>query len=160
MNEVLEVLDVVTEQPAYPGDRQPRMQSLGVVAYKTNVFTQAPRQLKALALFENYRFGLPSRKENTLTIAQQGRVQEWKDSVITIGRLDDSRICLEDTNVSRRHCAIVNSLDDVWIHDLGSTQGVFVDGRKIDRKAFIEGVHVLKIGQTELTICSRLGLLV
>jgi hypothetical protein len=130
------------------------------IGYNTNVFTQAPRQLKALALFENYRFGLPSRKENTLTIEQQGRLREWKDSVITIGRLDDSRICLEDTNVSRRHCAIVNSLDDVWIHDLGSTQGVFVDGKKIDRKAYIEGVHVLKVGQTELTICSRLGLLV
>jgi serine/threonine protein kinase len=130
------------------------------IGYNTNVFTQTPRQLKALALFENYRFGLPSRKENTLTIELQGRVQEWKDSVITIGRLDDSRICLEDTNVSRRHCAIVNSLDDVWIHDLGSTQGVFVDGKKIDRKAYLEGVHGLKVGQTELTLCSKLGLLV
>jgi hypothetical protein len=34
LNEVLDVLDVVAEQPAYPGDRQPRMQSLGVVAYR------------------------------------------------------------------------------------------------------------------------------
>jgi tetratricopeptide (TPR) repeat protein len=130
------------------------------IGYNTNVFTQTPRQLKTLALFENYRFGLPSRKENTLTLGQQGRVQEWKDPVITFGRLDDNRICLEEVNVSRRHCAIVNSLDDVWIHDLGSTHGVFVDGKKIDRKAYLEGVHVLKLGQTELILCSKLGLLV
>jgi FHA domain len=130
------------------------------IGYNTNVFTQTPRQLKTLALFENYRFGLPSRKENTLTLGQQGRVQEWKDPVITFGRLDDNRICLEEVNVSRRHCAIVNSLDDLWIHDLGSTHGVFVDGKKIDRKAYLEGVHVLKLGQTELILCSKLGLLV
>jgi pSer/pThr/pTyr-binding forkhead associated (FHA) protein len=80
--------------------------------------------------------------------------------VITIGRLDENQVCLADTNVSRRHCAIVNYLDDVWLYDLGSTQGVFVDGKKIDRKAYLEGVHVLKLGQTELTLCSKLGLLV
>lgn len=62
--------------------------------------------------------------------------------------------------MSRRHCAIVNYLDDVWIYDLGSTQGMFVDGEKIDRKAYLEGVHVLKVGKTELTLCSKLGLLV
>ena len=116
--------------------------------------------MKPLVLFENYRFGLPSRKENTLTIEQQGHVQELKDSVITVGRLDENRICLPDTNVSRRHCVIVSYLDDVWVYDLGSTQGVFVDGKKIDRKAYLEGVHVLKLGQTELTLCSKLGLLV
>ncbi len=130
------------------------------IGYNVDMLMQAPEQLKSLALFENYRFGLSSRKENALTIEQQGKVQELKDSVITIGRLDENRICLPDTNVSRRHCAIVSSLDDVWIHDLGSTHGVFVDGKKIDRKAYLEGVHVLKVGQTELTLCSKLGLLV
>ena len=130
------------------------------IGYNVDMLMQAPEQLKSLALFENYRFGLSSRKANTLTIEQQGKVQELKDSVITIGRLEENRICLTDTNVSRRHCAIVSCLDDVWIYDLGSTYGVFVDGKRIDRKAYLEGVHVLKLGQTELTLCSKLGLLV
>ena len=97
---------------------------------------------------------------NTLTIEWDGRAQELKDPVITVGRLDDNRISLEDTDVSRRHCVIVNYLDDVWIYDLDSTQGVFVDGKRIDRKAYLEASHVLKLGQTELTLCSKLGLLV
>lgn len=130
------------------------------IGYNVDILMQAPDQLKALLLFENYRFGLSSRKENTLTVEQQGHVRELKDPVITVGRLDENRICPTDTNVSRRHCVIVNYLDDVWIYDLGSTQGVFVDGKKIDRKAYLEGVHVLKLGQTELTLCSKLGLLV
>lgn len=130
------------------------------IGYNVDILTQAPEQLKSLILFESYRFGLPSRKENTLTIEQDGQVQELKDAVITIGRLDENRIYLTDTNVSRRHCVIVSYLDDVWIYDLGSTQGVFLDGKKIDRKAYLEGVHVLKLGQTELRLCSKLGLLV
>ena len=128
-------------------------------SYNVGVFTRA-RKLKSLLLFENYRFGLTSRKENTLTITQQGHVEELKDPVITIGRLDENRICLADIDVSRRHCVIVSSLDDVWIYDLGSTHGVFVDGKRIDRKAYLEGLHVVKLGQTELTVCSKLGLLV
>lgn len=130
------------------------------IGYNVDVLMQAPDQLKSLVLFENYRFGLPSRKENTLTIKQEGHVQELKDAVITVGRLEENRVCLTDTHVSRRHCVIVSCLDDVWIYDLGSTQGVFVDGKKIDRKAYLEGVHVLRLGQTELTLCSKLGLLV
>ena len=130
------------------------------ISYNVDMLMQAPEQLKSLGLFENYRFGLSSRKQNTLTIERQGKVQELKDSVITIGRLDGNRICLTDTNVSRRHCAIVSCLDDVWIYDLDSTYGVFVDGKRIDRKAYLEGIHVLKLGQTELTLCSKLGLLV
>jgi pSer/pThr/pTyr-binding forkhead associated (FHA) protein len=44
---------------------------------------------------------------------------------VAAGR-DESDFYEAFTNVSRRHCAIVNYLDDVWLCDLGSTQGVFV----------------------------------
>ena len=131
------------------------------ISYNVNILTQAPEQLKSRIQFENYRFGLPNRKENTLTIKWPGHVvEELKDPIITVGRLDENRICLSDVNVSRWHCVIVNYLDDVWIYDLGSTQGVFIDGKRIDRKVYLEGVRVVTLGQTELTICSKLGLLV
>jgi pSer/pThr/pTyr-binding forkhead associated (FHA) protein len=89
-----------------------------------------------------------------------GNIQEFKEPVITIGRMDGSDVFLPDANVSRRHCAIVNYLDDVWIYDLGSTHGVFVDGKRIDRKVYLDGVHVLRLGETALVVCSKLGLLV
>jgi len=131
------------------------------IEYNVDVMMQAPDQLLPLLLFENYRFGLRSRKENTLTIEHRGNPQkEYKNPLITIGRLDSNRVCLADNNVSRRHCLIVNFSDDVWVYDVGSTHGVFVDGEKINRKAYLQGVHVLKLGDTELTVCSRLGLLV
>jgi serine/threonine protein kinase len=130
------------------------------IRYNVDILMQAPAQLKSLMLFEIYRFGLSTRRENTLTVTFDGRTRELKAPVITIGRLEENEICLADTSVSKRHCALVNCLDDVWIYDLSSTQGVFVDGKKIDRKAYIVGVHALRLGQTELMVCSKLGLLV
>jgi hypothetical protein len=130
------------------------------IGYNVDVLMQGRAQLKSLVLFENYRFGLSTRRQNTLTITLDGKVREWKDEVITIGRLDENLMCLTDTNVSRRHCAIVNFLDDVWLFDLGSTQGVFVDGKRINRKTYLEGVHQVSLGRVEFALCSKLGLLV
>jgi hypothetical protein len=130
------------------------------ISYNLDILEQAPDRLKTLALFENCRFGLPTRKENTITIEQDGRANELKEPVITIGRIDNNRVRLTDTYVSRRHCAIVNYRDDVWIYDFGSTHGVFVDGKRIDRKAYLEGVHTVTLGQTELTLRSKRELLV
>ena len=49
-----------------------------------------------------------------------------------IGRSRDCDIVLEDSNVSRRHAEIRPSGGDSWtIADLGSTNGVQVNGRAI-----------------------------
>jgi pSer/pThr/pTyr-binding forkhead associated (FHA) protein len=93
-------------------------------------------------------------------MARQGRSVEVKSPLITMGQHEGNDFRLPDGNVSQRHCAIVSYLDDVWIYDLASAQGVFLDGMKIDGKAYLEGLHVLKLGQTEFTLCSKLGLLV
>ena len=58
-------------------------------SYNVGIFSRARTQLRSLLLFENHRFGLANRKENTLTIAHQGHVEELKETVITIGRLDE-----------------------------------------------------------------------
>ena len=130
------------------------------IACNLVILEQDPDRLKKLALFENYRFGLPTRKENTITIAKDSGAIELQEPIITIGRVESNRVPLTDTHVSRRHCAIVNYRDDVWIYDLGSTYGVFVDGKKVDRKAYLEGVHKVTLGQTELTLRSKRELLV
>ena len=62
--------------------------------------------------------------------------------------------------MSRFHCAIVNLAGDVWLYDLGSTGGTEVDGRLIDRKRRLEGVHAVRLSGEELTISSEKDLLV
>lgn len=127
--------------------------------YNLDLVMLAPDRLEHLLLFQPYRFGLPGRKANTLTIQHHGHTTEFEDPLITIGCLEENQICLPNSTVSRRHCAIVNYPDDVWIYDLGSTQGICVDGKRVDRKAYIKGVHVVTLGQVQLTLCSKVGLL-
>jgi pSer/pThr/pTyr-binding forkhead associated (FHA) protein len=100
------------------------------------------------------------RQENTITIERDSTAAEYTEPIITIGRLEGNRIQFFDHHVSRRHRAIVNYRDDVWIYDLGSTYGVFVDGNKVDRKAYLEGVHAVVLGQTELKVRTKSELLV
>lgn len=59
----------------------------------------------------------------------------------TIGRADSNQIQLLEQSVSGRHCEVKTEGDDLRVRDLLSTNGTFLDGKKM-----IEGV--LKPGQT------------
>jgi len=51
------------------------------------------------------------------------------------------------TAVSRRHCVIINSKDDVWLNDLDST-GTYVNGNKVINKAPLIGRNTIRINKT------------
>jgi predicted component of type VI protein secretion system len=67
------------------------------------------------------------------------------DGVTSIGRHDDCLIRIKSAQVSRRHCEVFEVSDKLTIRDLGSSNGTFVNGRKVD------GQQVLKPGD-ELTV--------
>jgi len=56
---------------------------------------------------------------------------------ITIGRGRRNDIIIHDNEVSREHCRLIRVLDDYELHDLGSTNGTFVNGQKIDSGAWM-----------------------
>ncbi len=129
------------------------------IRYNIDRFKENLDPLRPLLLFENYRFGLPTQRDNTITIEYEGRLWEMKEPVISLGRNGENGPDLRHKNVSPRHCAIVNYYADVWIYDLGSPQGLFVDGKQIDGKAHLDGVHAIGLGNCQLTLSSKLGLL-
>lgn len=49
----------------------------------------------------------------------------------SVGRDEDSDICLYDDDVSREHAVIYKSTNGVVVTDLGSTNGTYVNGQKI-----------------------------
>lgn len=53
---------------------------------------------------------------------------------ITIGRSNNCTLSLEDDWISRTHCKIWVKDENVWIEDLGSTNGSFIDGNRIDKQ--------------------------
>jgi hypothetical protein len=64
-------------------------------------------------------------------------------SEVVVGRSSDLDMVLVEDMVSRRHAKISVNGDNVTIQDLGSTNGTFVNGERIERMALTDGDRVL-----------------
>jgi pSer/pThr/pTyr-binding forkhead associated (FHA) protein len=70
---------------------------------------------------------------------------------VTIGRADDNTLALPgDEFASGHHARIESQRDGVWILDLGSTNGTFVNGSRLDGRRKLREGDVVQIGDTEL----------
>jgi len=74
---------------------------------------------------------------------QGGEFPISADKQILIGRSSDLDMVLVEDMVSRKHARIAMQADQIWIEDLGSTNGTFVNGEKIKRARLKEGDRVL-----------------
>jgi pSer/pThr/pTyr-binding forkhead associated (FHA) protein len=71
------------------------------------------------------------------------------DSGLTIGRLPDNAVVIDNPAVSGHHARVVREGDDVVLEDLGSTNGTFVNGRHVSRHVLQHGDEVL-VGKHQL----------
>jgi hypothetical protein len=70
---------------------------------------------------------------------------------ITIGRGGQNDVALEgDEFASARHVRIEPRADGVWVQDLGSTNGTFVNGIRIEQPRRLDPGDVVRVGETEL----------
>jgi pSer/pThr/pTyr-binding forkhead associated (FHA) protein len=68
---------------------------------------------------------------------------------VVIGRSKDCDIRISDPNVSRRHAEIRQDGSTYWIVDLGSTNGIAVNGQALKR-AKLDDEDRITLGSTEL----------
>ena len=68
--------------------------------------------------------------------------------VTTIGSVDGNTVLLKDTGVSRKHVGIRKVGGGFELADLGSTNGVFVNGEKAARRRLVAG-DIIRIGTSE-----------
>jgi len=81
----------------------------------------------------------------------RGKLYRIKSSGVTIGRAEDNDIVLEDETVSRHHARVLVESGigrpQVYIQDLASVNGVFVNGERVTRR-LIEDEDRITIGET------------
>ena len=71
------------------------------------------------------------------------------EATTSMGRAKANDIVLEDVSVSSQHCRVRPEQGRFVLHDLGSTNGTFVNERRVTRHDLAEG-DVIKVGETTL----------
>jgi pSer/pThr/pTyr-binding forkhead associated (FHA) protein len=70
---------------------------------------------------------------------------------LTIGRASDNDVELsKDEFASGHHARIESQRDGVWILDLNSTNGTFVNGSRLDGRRILKEGDIVQVGDTEL----------
>jgi serine/threonine protein kinase len=112
--------------------------------------------LKSKLLFMDFQFN--TLKENTITILETNNKIETQNSfnnpIIKFGReeYNQNDIQVSGSNaISRRHCVIINSKDNVWLYDLEST-GTEINDEIVTNKIPIIGYNKLKIKDIYFTL--------
>jgi hypothetical protein len=71
-----------------------------------------------------------------------------------IGRSPDAEVFLDDVTVSRNHALLVRRRDGLYVDDLGSLNGTYVNRRRIESHKLVDGDE-LQVGKYKLTYLER-----
>jgi len=74
------------------------------------------------------------------------------DGVNSIGRHDDCQIRIRSSQVSRRHCELFEEGNKLILRDLGSSNGTFVNGKRVLGQQALKPGDVLTIGGVTLRV--------
>jgi two-component system cell cycle response regulator len=69
---------------------------------------------------------------------------------LVVGRRDDADLSIRDDGISRRHAAIRVEGERAVIRDLGSANGTWVDGARVEEATLVDGSRVAIGGATTL----------
>src|SRR5690349_9392576 len=82
---------------------------------------------------------------------REGEEHELDSKPLTFGRGPQNDITLSgDDYASARHARIEPRRDGVWVEDIGSTNGTFLNGIKLTRPRKLTPGDVVRVGETEL----------
>ena len=84
--------------------------------------------------------------------SQAGLSADLAGGVIMIGRGADCQLILDDDYVSTRHARVVGSPSGIYVEDLGSTNGTYVNGQRITAPTTITLADTVRIGKTMLRL--------
>jgi hypothetical protein len=95
----------------------------------------------------------PDPRRGTARLRIGGRSELLGSAGATLGRSREADIVLDDANVSRKHAEVRPSGGSWIVRDLGSTNGVKVNGRRVDpsRPQSLKRGDVIELGTSRAT---------
>ena len=91
----------------------------------------------------------PPPPKEVVTLSLDGRTLPLSGPRAVIGRSRECEVRVDDANVSRHHCEVVDEAGGWSVVDLGSTNGTELNGRRIDRAGLSDGDRIT-VGGTDL----------
>lgn len=84
-----------------------------------------------------------------------GKTIEVGSNPIKVGRRSDNDLVLNDAFVSSHHCGIAFESGQLWVTDLNSTNGTYINGQRVQGRAKWPTNTLLQIGKQVLRQVSR-----
>lgn len=74
------------------------------------------------------------------------------DGINSVGRHDDCNVRIKSSEVSRKHCELFEKSGRLILKDLGSANGTFVNGKKVEGQLVLEPGDELSLGGVKLRV--------
>src|SRR6185436_10207629 len=85
-----------------------------------------------------------------------GRTFELRAGDTVIGRGANCQLVLDDALVSRRHAQIVVDEQGATLHDFGSANGVYLNGRRLKDPELLTDSDKIQLGKRQFVFRSQL----
>ncbi len=112
-------------------------------------FVLAPQQAAAAGLGPRARMGVLVVLSSPALKVDSERTLD--SAPVTLGRSSDNDMNLgDDEFASAHHAKVEPRRDGVWVEDVGSTNGTFVNGVKLSRPQKLTPGDIIRVGETDL----------
>ena|SRR5271165_6381898 len=94
----------------------------------------------------------PGQVVGRILLASEGKTvleRELKPGRLVIGRTPNNDLQIDSKFISRHHCQIITQSDSCLIEDLNSTNGIYVQSKRVRRHNLNDG-DVVQVGQHEI----------
>ncbi len=128
---------------------------------RNNRISEARVMPSDVLFFGTYRFPV-SRLKDFLTDSAGHKLGDLTipdKPVIIVGRADECDLTIDASQVSRRHAKLTRKSDGLYIEDLGSANGTFINGVKIKKPTLIGPNDVIGLGSHTLRFDPESGTL-
>ena len=111
--------------------------------------SRAPQAQPMSRVSEKLTAGKPPDKVAVVAPGAKVRTFDLGDELI-VGRGDKCHVVLEDSYASQVHARVFRRQDAVYIEDMGSTNGTYLNRKKVTSPVPVNRGDTARIGKTEL----------